>query len=167
MSYRMKSSTVLGAVVMTTLVTFAGCSSSSSKTGSSATTASPSRSFTVETPNGGVSVSLDGRLPSAWPSSFPIPSGATPAGSGSVAGSTKSNMIAVFETTGSGPDTFNFYKTSSALSVSEANSVGAGNSFVGHLTVSGSYSGSVTVTEHSSQTVIVIYLDTSSTAPGS
>jgi hypothetical protein len=131
-----------------------GCSSSHSSSSSTS-----SRSFSVSTPEGSASLSLDGQLPSGWPSAFPVPAGATPAGSGSIAGSEQSHMIGVFEASGTGPDTFDFYKDSTELTVKNAKSVGAGSSFVGRMELTGSYSGSVTVTEHNGHTYIVAYLN--------
>lgn len=141
-------------------LTFVACSSSHTSS-SSSTTAPAQHSFAVDTPDGSVTVSLDGQLPPHWPSDFPVPPGATPAGSGSAAGSTASHMIAVYQSTGTGQDAFNFYKTSTALTVSDVKSVGAGSSFVGRLQFSGTHSGSVTVTEFSGETLIVVYLKTS------
>lgn len=155
---RIRVSGALGAVVVSMALTLTGCGSSPNA--GAPATSSPARSFTVATPHGSVSVSLDGKLPPAWPAAFPVPKGATAAGSGSVGGSTTSHMVAVFKTDTSGQDTFNFYKTSSSLGVSGARSVGAGSSFVGQLRLSGSYSGSVTVLDHAGQTLIVIYLET-------
>jgi len=137
-----------------------GCGSSHSNS-SSSSTSSPSRSFTVNTPEGSVSVSLDGQLPPGWPSGFPVPDGATPAGSGSAGGSEQSHMIAVFQSSEAGQDAFDFYKNNSALTVNNAKSVGAGGAFVGTLDLTGTYSGSVTVTGHNNQTYIVVYLHSS------
>jgi len=134
----------------------AGCTSSSKA--SSTTTTAPNRSLTVDTPDGTATLSLDGKLPPNWPSDFPVPTGATPAGSGSIANADNSRQVAVFQSSESGPDAFNFYKNSTTLQVSNARSVGAGNAFVGRLQVSGAQSGSVTVTELNGQTTIVIHL---------
>jgi hypothetical protein len=134
-----------------------GCSSSHSSS-SSTSTSSPGRSFSVNTPEGSVSVSLDGQLPPGWPSAFPVPSGATPAGSGSIGGSNQSHMVAVFNASGSGQAAFDFYKNNSALTVSNAKSAGTGSGFVGRMNVTGTYSGSVTVTQYSGKTYIVVYL---------
>ena len=69
-------------------------------------------------------------------------------------------MIGVFDYPGGGQDAFNFYKNNSTLTVNNAKSVGTGGSFVGRMELTGSYSGSVTVTEHNGQTYIVAYLNT-------
>jgi hypothetical protein len=70
-------------------------------------------------------------------------------------------MIAVFNASGSGQDAFNFYKNNSALTVSNAKSAGTGSSFAGRMDVTGTYSGSVTVTQYSGKTYIVVYLNSS------
>jgi hypothetical protein len=68
-------------------------------------------------------------------------------------------MIGVYEATGTGQDTFDFYKNSSDLTVKNARSAGTGSAFVGRLELTGNYTGSVTVTEHNSHTYIVVYLN--------
>lgn len=156
-----RSRTWIAALAATLSLIFVGCSSSHT-TASSSTTAPAHQSFTVNTPEGAVSVSLDGELPPQWPSDFPIPPDTSPAGSGSIGGSTASHMIAVFQSSGTGQDAFNFYKNSTALTVSGAKSVGTGNSFLGRLRFSWTtHSGSVTVTEFNGHTYIVVYLETS------
>jgi hypothetical protein len=150
------------ALAVLALLLIVGCTSSPSKSSSSPSspsTTSPGRSFAVNTPQGSVSVSLDGKLPSGWPSGFPIPSGATAAGSGSIGGSKESHMIAVFDYPGTGSDAFDFYKNNSSLTVNNAKSVGTGSAFVGRMELTGSYSGSVTVTGYNGQTYIVVYLN--------
>jgi hypothetical protein len=74
-------------------------------------------------------------------------------------------MIGVFKTSSTGQEAFNFYKTSSSLTVSNPKSVGVGNSFVGRLEFSGDHKGSVTVTDTSSPTHIIVYLNTSTSKP--
>ncbi len=158
MSQHPRRTRLVTAVLVAALsLLFVGCSSSHS---SSSTTTSPGKSLTVETPDGAVSLSLDGKLPPAWPAGFPLPPGTTPAGSGSVANTQKAHMIAVFRTSSTGKDAFTFYRDSTTLTVSQVKSVGAGDSFVGRLQYSGPYSGSVTVTEAGGQTYIVVYMQT-------
>ena len=95
----MKSRLTVG-LLLGCLVAAAGCSSSSSSStaGPATTAASPAtttasptpkiwaKNFQVSTPNGQVSLSLDGQLPPNWPSQFPVPAGAKAAGSGSLGG---------------------------------------------------------------------------------
>jgi hypothetical protein len=146
---------LIGPVLIASLV-LTGCGSSHSKS-STTTTAAP-RTLSVETPAGAVRVSLDGHLPPGWPSDFPIPPTATPKGSGSLSGSSSAAMVGVFESTASGQDDYNFYKNSSAITVTQSTSAGVGSSFVGRLTFSGSHSGTVTITDIQGQNLIVITL---------
>jgi len=146
------------------LVAAAGCSSSSSSASSPATTkASPAatstaKNFQVSTPNGQVSLSLDGQLPPSWPSQFPIPSGAKVAGSGSLAGSSSGTLVGVYSTSQSAPDAFAFYQGNPKLTTSGQKSVGAGATYVGSAKITAPYTGSVTVVSHSGTTYIVIVL---------
>jgi hypothetical protein len=116
------------------LVAAAGCSSSSSSTASPATTAaspatttaSPApkitaRNFQVSTPNGQVSLSLDGQLPPDWPSQFPVPAGAKAAGSGSLGGSSSATLVAAYTTSQAASDAFAFYTGNSKLTTSDKN----------------------------------------------
>ena len=113
----MKSRLAVG-LLLGCLVAAAGCSSSSSSAASPATTAaspatttaSPTpkitaRNFQVSTPNGQVSLSLDGQLPSNWPSQFPVPAGFKVAGSGSLGGSSSATLVAAYTASPPGPRT--------------------------------------------------------------
>ena len=121
------------------LVAAAGCSSSSSSAASPATTAaspatttaSPTpkitaKNFQVSTPNGQVSLSLDGQLPPTWPSQFPVPAGAKPAGSGSLGGSSSATLVAAYTTSQPALDAFAFYTDNPKLTTSGQRSAGAG-----------------------------------------
>jgi hypothetical protein len=153
------------------LVAAAGCSSSSSSTASPATTAaspatttaSPApkitaRNFQVSTPNGQVSLSLDGQLPPDWPSQFPVPAGAKAAGSGSLGGSSSATLVAAYTTSQAASDAFAFYTGNSKLTTSDKKSVGAGAHYVGRAKITAPYTGSVTVVSHSGTTYIVVVL---------
>ena len=156
------------ALAAITLVFIAGCSTSTTALQASprptggAQGASASRqnaNFHVTTPNGQVSLSLNGQLPPNWPASFPVPQGATPAGSGSLAGSSSGVKVAVYTTSATAEETFAFYKaTSSGLTTSNATTVGIGTSYVGRLKMSAPYIGSVTVVDHNGTTYIVIVI---------
>ena len=151
----MKLRVLVACVVGCVLLAAAGCSSSST----SSSTTTTSKSFQVNTPSGQVSVSLDGKLPPNWPSSFPTPSGAKPAGSGSIGGSSSTVMVGVYTTSKSAPDTFSYYTSNpSGLTTSGAKSVGVGSSYVGSANIAGSNSGSVTVVDHDNTTYIVAVL---------
>ena len=169
----MKSRLAVG-LLFSCLVAAAGCSSSSSSTASPATTAaspattsaSPTptstvKNFQASTPNGQVSVSLDGQLPPNWPSQFPVPTGAKVAGSGSLGGSSSATLVAAYTTSESPSDAFAFYKDNSKLTTSDQRSVGAGAHYVGRAKITAPYTGSVTVVSHSGTTYIVIVLTSS------
>jgi hypothetical protein len=159
------------------LLVLAGCGSSSGTAGASPTggvqataaQASPSsnKGFQVSTANGQVSVSLSGALPPNWPTSFPVPQGATPAGSGSLVGATAGVKVAVYGTSASPADTFDYYKSNPQLTTSGARSVGAGSTYLGSLKVTAPYSGSVTVVSRNNSTYIVIVLTGGTASPSS
>jgi hypothetical protein len=142
----------------------AACGSSSSST--TTTSASPtSGSVNVATPDGQVSLSLNGQLLPGWPANFPIPPGATPSGSGSLGNSQQTGMIGVYSSTMTPQDAFNFYVNDPNLTTSNKKTIGVGSAFVGSLSLSGSYTGSVTVSNvGSSGTLIVIHLATGGAA---
>lgn len=152
---------VSAAVGVSVLLVLGGaCSSSDSgsnatSTSTTSTTAS-SRSMQVDTPDGQVSLSLDGKLPPNWPSGFPVPEGATPSGSGSLGGSDRTVMVAAYSTSMSGADVFSFYESSTELTVENPTSGGIGDAFAGRLTLTGTYEGSVTVVGGSSATIVVV-----------
>ena len=153
------------------LAVAAGCSSSSSSTASPATSAaspasaSTAKNFQVSTPNGEVSLSLDGTLPPNWPGEFSVPSGAKVAGSGSVAGSSSGTSVAAYTISQSPADAFAFYKGNSKLTTSGEKSVGVGSHYLGSAKITAPYTGSVTVVSHSGATYIVIVLTGSSSSP--
>ena len=169
----MKSRLAIG-LLLGCLVAAAGCSSSSStasppttSASPAATTASPTpritaRNFQVSTPNGQVSLSLDGKLPPNWPSQFPVPAGAMVAGSGSLGGSSSATLVAVYTTSESPSDAFAFYTNNSKLTTSGQRSVGAGANYAGRAKITAPYTGSVTVVSHSGTTYIVTVLTNAS-----
>jgi hypothetical protein len=126
---------------------------------------SSNKGFAVSTPNGQVSLSLNGNLPPNWPGNFPTPPGATPVGSGSLANSTSGVMVAAYTTSASAPDTFNFYRSNPQLTTSGASSVGARSTYVGSLKITAPYSGSVTVVSRNGSTYIVIVLTGTGASP--
>jgi len=166
---------VAGITVVTALglgAVSAACSSSSSSGSATTTTAKSSsgtvpKSFSVSVPEGEVSLSLDGQLPPNWPSAFPVPEGAQPAGSGSLAKSDSGVQVGVFSTSQAGKDAFAFYSGNSSLSPSNAKSTGLGSAFVGTLTLGGSYQGTVWVGGYDGTTYIVVVLTGSSGVGGS
>ena len=95
-----------GAALVATLLAVAvlgGCSSSSKS--SSTTTTVPNRGFSISTSEGQATLSLNGNLPPNWPSAFPLPTDATAAGSGSLAGPDRSRLVGVFTVSGDPSDT--------------------------------------------------------------
>jgi hypothetical protein len=158
--------TVAAAVVVSGLLLPVACSSSSKSATSTTTTAKKdsSKSFEITTPDGQVSISLDGKLPPGWPAGFPVPSGATPSGSGSLGGSSKTVMVGVFTSTNTPDSDYNFYKSSSDVTVESASSLGSGDKFVGSLKLSGTYAGRVTTIGYSGTNYIIVILDSSGTS---
>jgi hypothetical protein len=154
-------SLILLASALCAVALFAACSSSSK---SSTPTTVANKGFNISTPEGQVSLSLNGNLPPDWPSAFPVPSDATAAGSGSLGGSEKGGMVAVYTVSGSPSDTYNFYKTNSSLTVTQAKNVGIGGAFVGTVEFSGNYSGSANIVGRNSTTYLVIVLKSSGAA---
>lgn len=154
------------------LLLLAGCSSpvgssqESPKPSPSATSEpSPSRTFQVTTPDGQVSVSLDGKLPPNWPSTFPVPPGAVPAGSGSLGGSASTGLVAVYSTATPPAQAFSYYTSNPVLTTSGARSVGVGDGYVGSMRMTAPYTGSVTVAARSDTTYIVVVLKQPGTSP--
>ena len=173
----MKSPLAAG-LLLGCLAAAAGCSSSSSSTASPATTAaspattpaSPTpkitaRNFQVSTPNGQVSLSLDGQLPPGWPSQFPVPAQAKAAGSGSLGGSSSATLVAAYTTSQPASDAFAFYTGNSKLTTSGQKSAGAGAHYAGRAKITAPYTGSVTVVSHSGTTYVVIVLTSSRSSP--
>ncbi len=162
----MKSRLAVG-LLLGCLVAAAGCSSSSSSTASPATTtASPTptrtaKNFQVSTPNGQVSLSLNGQLPPNWPSQFPVPPGAEVAGSGSLGGSSSATLVGAYTTSQAPPDAFAFYTNNAKLTTSNQKTAGTGAGYVGSAKITAPYTGSVTVISHSGTTYIVIVLTSS------
>ena len=157
-------------VLAALLLLAAGCGSSSSSTQPSPTSTpsvqpSTSKTFQVSTPDGQVSVSLDGQLPPNWPKDFPVPPSATAAGSGSLGGSTSTGHAAVFTTTTPAPAVFSYYTSNRSLTTTGSRTVGAGSTYVGSMKVTAPYSGSVTVAGRNDATYIVIVLTVPSASP--
>jgi hypothetical protein len=138
----------------------AGCSSDdSSKSSSSTTTKSSGKSFQVSTPDGQASLSLDGQLPPGWPSGFPVAPDTKKAGSGSLGNTNKTVLIGVYSATSKPDDVFNFYKSSSAYTVNNSTSAGAGSAFVGTVEFSGAYTGNTVVVSNDGTTYVIVSLE--------
>jgi hypothetical protein len=148
---------LVAALAIVASLALAACSSAGKSSSSSTTTAS--KTYSLSTSKGEVSVSLDGHLPDHWPSGFPVPDGAKPAGSGALQGGDEGVMVGVFTTSGSAQDAFDFYKTNSELNVEDARSAGGSNTFVGTVQFSGKYSGVVTAGKVGSSEGFVVILE--------
>jgi hypothetical protein len=123
---------VAGLAVLAALGSCSGHDDPSSSTATTTATAgAPGRSGrSVTTPDGQVSLTLDGRLPTGWPSGIPIPPGSTPAGSGVLQGSSADVSIGVLTTTSTPRQVLAFYSGAGRAS-GPASAVGSGRSFVG------------------------------------
>jgi hypothetical protein len=175
---RIRNVTALAIVGLLPLVA-CGSSSKSSSSGGNATTTTTSatttttasnKGFEVQTDDGHVSLSLNGNLPPNWPSSFPVPSGATAAGSGSLAKGEGGVLVGVYTTSQAPAEVYDFYKTNPSLTIGDARSVGAGSAYIGRLELKGSYTGHVTVLAFNGTTAILATLKpvsptTSATSP--
>ena len=149
---------MLAAVLALAFALVAGACSSSSKSSGSTGSTNP-KDFQVTLPSGQASLSLSGELPPGWPSTFPLPPGAKPAGSGSLGGSSSTTRVAVFSTTSTPKDTYDFYANNTALQPSEQSTVGLGAAFVGRMKISGTYTGSLAVVGRDSTTYLVVALE--------
>ena len=158
----------LALIAVTALAAGCGSSSKSSSSDSgsksSGTTVATNKGFSIDTPEGQASISLNGNLPPNWPSSFPVPENASPAGSGSLGNSNSATLVGVYTVDGSAEDAYNFYKTNTAYTVGDSSSAGAGSAFVGKVSFSGAYKGSATVAGRNNTTYIVVVLDTGGTS---
>jgi hypothetical protein len=142
------------AVVLAVAV-LAGCGGDDNDSASTTTTTS-GKSLQVETPDGQVSLSLTGDLPPNWPTSFPTPEGATPAGSGSLVNSTAGTLIGVYTTDQSASDAFDYYKTNTSLDVTSSSSAGVGTAYVGTVKLGGTYDGSSVVVAGANDTTYIV-----------
>jgi hypothetical protein len=124
------------------------------------TTSEAPKDLSVSTPEGEVSLSLDGKLPSDWPEDFPTPDRTEVAGSGALAGKDSGVMVGVYTTKESGQDAFDFYAKDDSLQPTNPKSAGIGSGFLGSVDIGGDYDGSVTVAGVSDTIYIVVVLNT-------
>jgi len=162
----MKTSRIAILGLSSLLLLTAACSSttstSASTTAATGTTAA-TKNFQVSTPDGQVSLSLDGNLPPNWPSDFPVPRGTTAAGSGSLGGSSSTTSVAVYTTSQSASDVLAFYTGNSKLTTASSSVIGAGSSLVGSVKITAPYTAGVTALSRGDQTYLIITLKTSTT----
>lgn len=134
-----------------------GVACSDDDSSSKNTTTTTTQGFEVNTPDGQASLSLSGQLPPNWPTDFPVPEGAEPAGSGSLGGTSSTNFIGVYSTSESPQDAYDFYKNNSELTQTGSSSIGS----IGTVSFTGTWSGFVVTTPYNNETLIVISLSTS------
>ena len=147
------------------MLVLAACGGDDSSSSANTTSTLSNTHFDVETPDGQVSLALNGNLPPGWPSDFPVPDGASPAGSGSFVDTAKGGArIGVYQTSHSPDDTFNFYKSNNSLTITGSGSVGSGDNYVGTIQFGGSAPGNVTIVsskkDSKTKTYIVATLNT-------
>jgi hypothetical protein len=156
MTIRTVAASALLAVLPVAAVACSGEDSASTSTTTTTTTAV--RNFAVATPQGQVSLSLDGKLPPGWPEDFPVPRSAEPAGSGSLGGTDSTVRVAVYTTTGSGQDTLDFYVDNPDLQVGPPSGAGSGQGFVGSADLLSPFAGGVTVLSRDGEGYLVVTL---------
>ena len=161
----MRKTTIAALTAVIVLIGASACSSDSDDSSSTTTTAkdqsldsNSSNGFNISTPEGEVSVSLDGELPSGWPSDYPLPRRTDAAGSGALADTSSGVMVGVYTTKESGQDAFDFFTGETSLVPSSESKAGGSSNFLGSMTTAGSYPGSVTVGEVKDSTYIVVIL---------
>lgn len=143
-------------------VPLGACSTEDSATTSSTTTStstSTPKNFQVSTPDGQVSLSLDGQLPPGWPEDFPLPEGSEPAGSGSVGDAGATVRVGVFTTSTSGQDTLDFYTDNTDVQTENPSVAGSGDRLVGSLDLVSPDPGSITVLSRSGSTYLIVSLN--------
>jgi len=162
----MKASRIAILGLSSLLFVTAACSSTTSTspaaTSSPATTAA-TKNFQVSTPDGQVSLSLDGKLPPNWPSDFPVPRDATAVGSGSLGGSSSTTSVAVYSTSQSASDVLAFYTGNSKLTTASSSLIGSGSNLVGSVKITDPYTAGVTSLSRGDQTYLIITLKASTT----
>ena len=153
------------AVVMVVAAMTAGslgvCSDDDDREGGATTTAAVDRDRTITTPDGQVTLSLDGELPANWPADVPLPQGSTVAGSGSLSGGTAPARIAVFRTAASPSDAWRSYTSNTDLRTANPSSVGTGSAFVGTVELISPLAARVTVVPGDDGSYVIV------TVPGS
>lgn len=162
---RIAASTALACLVLAG----AACSSENSASTSTSTSTSSAtlpQSFQVDTADGQVSLSLDGKLPPGWPKDFPVPASAQPAGSGSLGTSTDSTLrVGVYTTGDPGDSVLDFYSNDPDLVTTGRKGAGLGDNFAGRIELTSPYTGSVTVVSRQGNTYLVVTLKGEQPAP--
>jgi hypothetical protein len=112
----------------------------------------------VSTPEGQVSLSLNGKLPPDWPSNTPVPPGARPAGSASLVGNSHGIEAGVYRSRQSPEQVYNYYTSDSSITTTSKSAVGSGSNFVGRVSITAPITANITIVpyQHGSLIVIVI-----------
>jgi hypothetical protein len=154
----------VSAVALLVITLLAACGGDDSSSTANTTTTFSNTHLDVETPDGQVSVALNGKLPPGWPSDFPIPKGASPAGSGSLVNGEKGGRIGVYTSSQAPADAFDFYKSNDELTVTASASAGTGDKYVGTIQLGGSTPGNITIVSSEGKTYIVVTLKSESSS---
>ncbi len=153
------------AVALSVIMLLAACGGDDdSKSSSNTTTTVSNTNLNVETADGQVSLSLNGKLPSGWPSDFPVPDGATPAGTGSLVDGGSGARIGVYKSSQAPADVFDFYKNNTSLAITASASAGTGDKYVGTIQLGGDTPGNVTIVSAGNDTNIVVTLTSESSS---
>lgn len=112
----------------------------------------------VSTPEGQVSVSLNGKLPPNWPSNTPVPPGAHLAGSASLVGKSNGIKAGVYRSGQSPQQVYEYYTSESSITTTSKSAVGSGSNFVGRVSITAPITANITIVpyQHGSLIVIVI-----------
>ncbi len=155
----------VSAVALSVITLLAACGGDDdSKSSSTTTTTVSNTNLNVETADGQVSLSLNGKLPPGWPSDFPVPEGATPAGSGSLVGGKSGVRIGVYKSSQAPADAFDFYKNNTSLTITASASAGTGDKYVGTIQLGGDTPGNVTIVSAGNDTTIIVTLTSESSS---
>jgi hypothetical protein len=153
--FEQRQGTALALAILLALIVIASACSSTPSTSPTTTTR---HAFTVSTPGGTATLSLNGKLPRGWTRRFPVPPGASPAGSGSLENASHSYVVAVFHVPSSGEEALNYYKRQAPIEMQGVTSTGSGTSFIGSGRFSGQWNGALTIIGGPHNTLLVIEL---------
>ena len=149
-------------LALSAMMLLATCGGDDSASTANTTSTLSNTHLNVETPDGQVSLALNGKLPPGWPSDFPIPKGASPTGSGSLVNGEEGVRIGVYTTSQAPADAFDFYKSNDALTVTASASAGTGDKYFVTIQFGDSSPGNVTIVSSGSDTFIVVTLESES-----
>lgn len=138
----------LASAVLAGMVLLAACSG----------TGNGNTEFEVSTPQGQVSLSLNGKLPPNWPANAPVPPGAHPAGSASLVGKSNGIKAGVYRSRQAPAQVYNYYTSQPSITTTSKSAVGSGSNFVGRVSITVPISANITIVpyQHGSLIVMVI-----------